>query len=339
MDGLPARYEAFLATDLLQLIVMPTEHCNFRCTYCYEDFEIGRMRPEILDGIRRLIHARMAGLSRFQLSWFGGEPMLAHADVVALSREAQRLASSSGTTFVSDITTNASLLTPSRFEELVGAGVTVFQVTLDGPAELHDKTRVSVNGKGTFTRIHDNLMAALRTDLHFDLLLRVHVHAGTRDLVPDLINLLRDFDDPRVRLFFRGISDLGGPHAGEIETMAPDECDALCHELYNLARSAAPSAQRFNAAPDAACYASMANSWVVRADGRLGKCTVALNDPRNEVGFLSPDGQMHVRADLVRPWLRGIFTSDEEALACPLPGLPKTVTDLPTPRIRTGVTA
>jgi len=34
---------ATLNPKSLELILYPTEQCNFRCTYCYEDFLIGRM--------------------------------------------------------------------------------------------------------------------------------------------------------------------------------------------------------------------------------------------------------------------------------------------------------
>jgi molybdenum cofactor biosynthesis enzyme MoaA len=32
-----------LSNRIQQLILLPTERCNFRCTYCYEDFVLGRM--------------------------------------------------------------------------------------------------------------------------------------------------------------------------------------------------------------------------------------------------------------------------------------------------------
>ena len=31
-----------LTTRRLHLILLPTEQCNFRCKYCYEDFQHGR---------------------------------------------------------------------------------------------------------------------------------------------------------------------------------------------------------------------------------------------------------------------------------------------------------
>ena len=80
MTGEPSSFDEQLAAsvraDRLQLILLPTEQCNFRCTYCYEDFAIGRMTPEVVSGVKNLIDRRADGLSHLQLSWFGGEPTL-----------------------------------------------------------------------------------------------------------------------------------------------------------------------------------------------------------------------------------------------------------------------
>ena len=62
----------------LELTLLPTEKCNFRCTYCYEDFLIGKMKPWIRSGVKSLIEKRVdMGLRNLNLSWFGGEPLLA----------------------------------------------------------------------------------------------------------------------------------------------------------------------------------------------------------------------------------------------------------------------
>jgi len=50
--GLEGELVNSLRTDRLQLILLPTEQCNFRCTYCYEDFAIGRMSDAVVAGVK-----------------------------------------------------------------------------------------------------------------------------------------------------------------------------------------------------------------------------------------------------------------------------------------------
>jgi len=69
------------------------------------------------------------------------------------------------------------------------------------------------------------------------------------------------------------------------------------------------------------CYASYANSFVLRSDGTLGKCTVALSHPNNRVGRLLPDGTVEIQASKMTPWVRGLFSGGEEELRCPMIGL------------------
>src|SRR5688572_26182612 len=70
-----------LSDEVLHLILLPTEKCNFRCTYCYEDFSVGRMPSDVVSGIERMIERRAPGLRLLGIDWFGGEPLLAR-DIV-----------------------------------------------------------------------------------------------------------------------------------------------------------------------------------------------------------------------------------------------------------------
>ena len=66
-----------LSSTSLHLVVLPTEACNFRCFYCYEDFKLARMREDVVRGLERLLEARAPSLEHLSISWFGGEPLLA----------------------------------------------------------------------------------------------------------------------------------------------------------------------------------------------------------------------------------------------------------------------
>ena len=59
-------------TDQMHLILMTTEQCNFRCTYCYQHFVKGKMKPEVVKGVKELVNERAKTLSNLHISWFGG---------------------------------------------------------------------------------------------------------------------------------------------------------------------------------------------------------------------------------------------------------------------------
>ena len=75
-----------LSNRRLHLILMPTERCDFRCVYCYEDFVAGRMPRAVIDGVIALIERRAPTLDRLELEWFGGEPLLALDVIEEVSR-------------------------------------------------------------------------------------------------------------------------------------------------------------------------------------------------------------------------------------------------------------
>ena len=77
-DLTPEQQAWLWAGNRLELTLFVTERCNFRCTYCYEDFSKGRMRPDVVAAVQTLIRTRASdGLKELHLSFFGGEPLLA----------------------------------------------------------------------------------------------------------------------------------------------------------------------------------------------------------------------------------------------------------------------
>ncbi|MDP4107320.1 MAG: radical SAM/SPASM domain-containing protein, partial [Bacillota bacterium] len=64
-------------TDMMHLVLMPTEACNFRCTYCYETFARGNMNQKIINGLKTFVQEKASVLSSLHISWFGGEPLIA----------------------------------------------------------------------------------------------------------------------------------------------------------------------------------------------------------------------------------------------------------------------
>src|SRR5215813_8838046 len=99
-------------SDVLELFLLSSEDCNFRCRYCYESFQRGTMAPEVRAGVRKLLEKRIAGLNRLSIAWFGGEPLYGFTAVAEIAPFARQLTDQYGVHFSSHMTTNGYLLSP-----------------------------------------------------------------------------------------------------------------------------------------------------------------------------------------------------------------------------------
>lgn len=72
-------------------------------------------------------------LKFFQLSFFGGEPLLYYSDVVLpIAEYASKIFRKSNKSFFLDLTTNGYLFNEERLKELRSLGLSSCQITLDG---------------------------------------------------------------------------------------------------------------------------------------------------------------------------------------------------------------
>jgi uncharacterized protein len=331
-----------LSNRFQQLILLPTERCNFRCTYCYEDFALGRMSQATQAGIERFLENRIPELSQLTLSWFGGEPLVAKDIVLRIASYAHRQCEASRVELSGGLTTNAFLLRRTLFEDLLSFRHTFFQITLDGFGATHDAVRKQAGGKGSFDRIWANLIDAKSVGADFHIQLRIHVRRDSVDELPFLMRALGEnfARDARFTLAFEHLRDLGGEGGKSVALpMTRAEMKAVekeCRDIYETYAAGVtdgPAAEQAEQVQSASkfgspleeqyiCYAARANSLLIRSDGRIGKCTVALNDDRNTIGKICEDGTIEVDNHKLRPWLRGLDTLDASSLACPLSSLP-----------------
>ena len=311
-----------LSNRIFHLILMPTEACNFRCVYCYEDFKYKRMEPWVVRGVKGLLARRAPGLGSLTLSWFGGEPTLARDLIEEVMLHARSLAAENPALRVaSDMTTNGYLLSPPVFARFVELGIDHYQISFDGPRDWHDRKRVTAGGKGTYDRIWSNMVAMREAKGDFTIMVRVHADKSNADAIPQFIDeYKRDFgSDPKFELFIRSLSRLGGANDRNLEVFERAEAVRIIEDLRALARSRGVKlAEMAGGVP--ICYAARANSFVVRANGRLNKCTVALEHPNNQVGSIHEDGTVEIRPEPMAMWMRGLRSEVPEELKCPMHG-------------------
>lgn len=314
---------ASFRNDSLHLILLPTERCNFRCIYCYEDFSIGRMSSGTIQGIKRLIDRRLDGLRSLSISWFGGEPLLARAVIEDISEHVVRAATDRPDLhYEGDITTNGYLLDIPAVERFAELGINLFQISLDGPEPLHDRTRVRANGKGSFCQIWRNLLAIRDGTAPVNVILRVHLTSDNLPFMPEFLAQIREtfLRDKRFKTLLKPVERFGGPNDDTMEIVPEEARPRILAELEAVVLEGAVGANRLFSGPSV-CYAARPNSLTIRANGLVGKCTVALIDPRNAIGRLLPDGSLQIDNARLRPWLHGWESRDWAALECPYRGL------------------
>lgn len=306
----------------LHLIVLPTEKCNFRCLYCYEDHDVGRMSEETVGALALFLEKAIPTLTHLTIDWFGGEPLLGLSIIRKINGLAKSLSDRKTPQlfFRSGVTTNAYLLRPEVFAELSALNVNQYQVTLDGLRSQHDKTRIRTDGGGSFDTIWQNLLAMRDTTFAFDVLLRLHLTSQNLSQMPQLVaEVEREFGgDERFKLFLKPIKNLGGSGSSYAKEVGLTNGDEVAARLEETLVTRKPFWH-----PNAVCHASKFNSLIIRSSGAIAKCTTALNDPINNIGQLKNDGTLDIRRDVVLKWSRGVFGMDKDELYCPYGGIHK----------------
>lgn len=280
----------------LDLILLVTEQCNFRCVYCYEDFKLGKMAPEIIEGVKNLILKRADEIDQLSLSFFGGEPLLNKSSILELSKWAAHFCTEHDISYLGGVTTNGYSLDRETFSNMIQSGVSSYQITLDGEKGIHDLLRPTINGKSTFDKIYGNITMIANTSHRFQCAIRFNIADANFESVKSfMLNYTKPFkNDDRFTFHFHpifGMTDL---------KLTKDD------QLHQLKEIAASNNFKYSVPLDDveyACYASRANSFVIRADGRVQKCTVALESDINTIGKIDKEGVLELDQSKLKKWL------------------------------------
>lgn len=309
--------------DTLQLILLASEDCNFRCVYCYESFREGTMRPDVRAGVRRLVESRAPRLSQLGISWFGGEPLYGWEAVEELAPVFAQAARRHGLAFAHQMTTNAYLLTEERATRLLEWGCDSYQVTVDGLAAEHDCKRPGRDGSPTWRVVMDNLRSLRDRRAPFQVAVRVNFDRDNLPrLAPFIEALSEDFGgDPRFVLRFRPVGRWGGGNDGALAVCGTEDrregLDALRRRALAADLRVEGGIHALASMGSQVCYAARPFNFIVGATGRLMKCTVALDGlEENVVGRLLPDGELELAEERMARWVTPHFESDAACRAC-----------------------
>jgi uncharacterized protein len=289
------------------LILLPHENCNFRCVYCYEKFERGKMSDSVSKGLKNLVDKNAKKWGSLAVQWFGGEPLLARSVIRDLSDSFIETCTRDRIPYNAGITTNAYLLSKDVARMLLDRRVRRFQITLDGPEKAHNSRRHLINGNGTYAQVLNNLKALQEYADDFIVRLRVNFDPQSIDLIESWLTEIAPLfaHDRRFAISFHPIGRWGGPNDSALTVCDADSGVEAKLALFESALTqgfAGGTFREFLASHGSTCYAGKDSSVVVGSDGRLYKCTVAFDDERNHVGWLSEEGELKVHTERWNLW-------------------------------------
>jgi len=156
-------------TRLRQLTLTLTERCNLRCRYCLFESDRPGIRPhrnrtmplETALAALRFFVARCEDTAEPVVSFYGGEPLLCFPLMRKLVAEARGHDDWPVLRFVID--TNGTLLTDAVVDWIATNGIDL-QISLDGPAPVHDHHRVTGGGGSTHAAVESAVGRLLDRD-------------------------------------------------------------------------------------------------------------------------------------------------------------------------------
>jgi uncharacterized protein len=301
-------YEATRNAPVLAMTIAPTVACNLRCDYCFETEHPNRYQDDDeLDAIIAFARHRIRTErpTRFDVTWFGGEPLLHLAGIERLSRAFISLATFSGVPYAATIVTNGTRLTRETAKRLRRLRVLEAQITLDGAQRTHDLLRIDARGQGSYDKVMAGIEAATGL-LGIDL--RIHADRRTAHSIPSLLDDLANRGHQGVALSFARIEPPGVfDDPGPVDSRYLDGAEFAELERTWLHRAAelgfAVAQSVVNEHGPTPCMAVSPNHFTFEPGYQVSRCYADVANDRRRDGTLTPEGTIELTADDQR-WRR-----------------------------------
>lgn len=280
-------YQGKFQTDNLSMTIAPTFACNFACPYCYENAKEGFMSQEVMDAICKEVEKAAENKKSIHVTWYGGEPLLAKNIIWKLSDKFITYTEKFDVKYTAQIVTNGYLLDDETIRNFVKYKISNAQITIDGPADIHNSRRKLKNSsESTFDIILSNAKKAL--DAGIKIAIRINVDKTNENRVNELLDTLLAFGLKDAYVYL-------GHVKASTEYCQSISSDCLTTEDYalkhvdfekNLIKKGFNPKYypKYPKTRNNHCGADSITSKVIAPDGNVYKCWHDLSDPNMSVG-------------------------------------------------------
>jgi len=292
------------SNDVYRLTINPTEECNFRCWYCYEEHKKGKMQKNTMDAIINHLKLKIEdkSLKKLHLDWFGGEPLLYFDEILyPLAKKIINLLNNAQIPFANIITTNGYLIDKERIEKFKEISLKQFQITLDGNQEMHDKIRYGKNKEGSFNKIMDNINLLIE-ELDANVVVRINYTEKTLLGINDIIKYFSETAKNKISVLFQQVwQDSMKKYVSADENKKEFERCGINIRNYELRKN------------HHVCYADLESQLIINHDGKIYKCTARDFNDEVSYGELMPTGELQWN---IQKWAKRLGNSTFENKYC-----------------------
>ncbi|MBC34663.1 MAG: hypothetical protein CL663_01275 [Bacteroidetes bacterium] len=262
--------------------------CNLACPYCIEKSSNKTINEIDLEILERFIVNQLSTINNVLVVWSGGEPLLYWEKIKKLSKTFK---SNSRKPFYSRIVTNGVLLTEEIARELPTYNIKHAQITLDGPPEIHDTSRIFKSKKGSFNQV---LQGIINASKYIKVTIRINIDSVNAKHIPRLLELLNssDISKENVILSFKPI--VPGYNTKDTSNLLSNRDFSIIEiELYKQAKKYNFPTSLYTVNPNSVrCAYFHNNSFNISPDLKLYRCSEQIEETQFACGKIDEDSNI-----------------------------------------------
>lgn len=266
----------------LSLTIAPTLNCNFKCIYCYETAKNVVMTGETEKYILEFVKKQINSIKQLNITWYGGEPLLCKNIIYNLSESLISMCDENNVKYGAYIITNGYLLDDDTVKNFKKYKISGAQITVDGPAHIHNKRRVlKSREENNFETVINSIKKLKKSNLRPGV--RINIDKSNIKYVDELLNFFKQNEMSDVGIHFGQVTEYTqacksiGDYCYDTEDFSKILID-LQNKLNENGFKGAIGSIYYPSLKGNYCGADQINSFVIDPEGYMYKCW-------NEIGY------------------------------------------------------
>jgi len=213
------------------LVIQPSPFCNIDCSYCYlpERSNTNKIKPETIEKLmERVLEANLID-RQVTVVWHAGEPLAVPLSYYRRYFQIIKANTPDHLTIRHSIQSNGMLITDEWCRFIKEKNISI-GLSIDGPAFLHNKNRVTRAGKGTLAKALEGAALLQKHNIRFHII--AVITAESCNYPDEIFNFFKELGVKYLGLNFEEVE--GGNMSSSFQNGRSENVLAFLSRLYEL---------------------------------------------------------------------------------------------------------